>query len=75
MSTYLIAERVLVVVYNLQLRFQLIKLTLTLLKVKKDIFKAISILKLANKKVFLKNQDFPSLFFIKKNIIYQRCVA
>lgn len=53
-------------VYNLQLNFELIKLILILLKIKKSIPKAISILILANKKVSLKNQDFLYLLSIFK---------
>lgn len=47
----------------------MVKLTLTLLKVKNNILKAISILMTANKKVSSKNQDFLSLLSIKKEAI------
>lgn len=57
------------IVDNFQSSFQLLKLTLTLLMLKKGILKVISIFMLANKKIFSKNQDFLSLSSIKKKAI------
>lgn len=57
-STHLIVEKTLVIVYNLYLSLQSLKLTSILLKVRKNILKVIFILILANKKVFSKKQDF-----------------
>lgn len=63
-STVCVLKRVLIVLYNLYLSSLLLKLTLTLLKMRKDILKAISILMLAYIKVSLKKRDFPCMSFI-----------
>lgn len=68
-SIYLVVKKVLVVVYDLYLSSQLLKLTLTFLKIRKDILKAIFILISVNKKVFSKNRNFLSLSFIEKKTI------
>lgn len=57
------------VVYNLQLSFQSLKFILTLLKIRKNIPKTISMLMFTNKKVFFKNQDLLSLFCTWKETI------
>lgn len=68
-SICLLIGKVLAMVYNLYLSFQVVKLTLTLLKVRNDIPKVIFILMLANRKVLLKNQDFSFLLSSKKKTI------
>lgn len=68
-SICLLIGKVLAIVYNLYLSFQVVKLTLTLLKVRNNILKVIFILMLVNRKVLLKNQDFLSLLSSKKKII------
>lgn len=51
-------------------------LPLIFFKVKKNIFKIIFMLKLVNKKVSSKNQNFFSLIFTKKKLwLYQKCLA
>lgn len=62
-STCLVVEKILGAWYNLYLSMLLLKLTSTLLKIKKDILKATYMLMLANRKGFLKKQDFLSLSF------------
>lgn len=66
-STYPVMEKTLLVVYDLYLSSQLVKLILTLFKMRKNILRAISMLISVNKKVFSKKRDLPSLFFIEKD--------
>lgn len=68
-STRLMVKKALTIVYNLYLSFCFMKLTLTLLKVKKIIPKATFILILANRNISSKNQDFASVLTIKKQAI------
>lgn len=67
--TLLMVEKALAVVYNFYWSSRLLKLILTLLKVKKDISKVTSMLMFANKNVFFKKWDFPSLFFTRNKAI------
>lgn len=57
------------VIYNLELSSQLVKLIFVLLRIKKDIPSIMSILIFAKKKVFSKNRGCSILLFIKKNAI------
>lgn len=57
---YLKMKRILVIVYNFYFSSQLIKLILTLFKMKKDVTKANFMLKSANYQVFSKNSNFSS---------------
>lgn len=66
--------KTLVVVYNLYMSSQSMKLTLTLLKMKKNILKAISILVSANWKVSSKKQDLLSLSSNKKKDYYTKAL-
>lgn len=59
--TCLVVKRVLAVIYNLYLSSRLLKLTSTLLEVKKDIQKVTSMLMLVNGNISSNNQDSPSL--------------
>lgn len=68
-SIYLIIRRTLVIVYNLHLSFQLLKLISMLLKVRKNIPKITFIVISVNRKVSLKNQDFLFLSSIEKKAI------
>lgn len=67
-STCLVVEKVLAIIYNLYLRFRLVKLISILLKMTNDISRVIFILMLANRKVFSKNQNFLSISYTKKAI-------
>lgn len=67
--TCLVISRAFLLVYSLYLGFQSLKLIWILLKIRKNISKAISILLLDNNKFFLKTQDFLSLLSIGKETI------
>lgn len=62
-SSYLIVRIASIVICNLKKRFQSIKLTLTILKIKNDILNIISILRLSNRKVSSKNRVLLFLSF------------
>lgn len=62
-TTYLVMRKALAVVYDLYLSSQFLILILTLLKVRKGIFKRTFILVSANRKVFSKERNFLSLLF------------
>lgn len=57
------------IVYDLYLSFWSIKLVLTLIKMRKDISKATSMLIPTNRSIFSKNQNFSSLSSTKKETI------
>lgn len=71
-STCLVIEKLLAIVYNLYLNSQLIKLILILLKIRKNISKSTIMLKSANTKVSSKNWDFASLSSTKKSNHYTK---
>lgn len=68
-STCLVVKRVSTIVYNLQLSFHSKKLIFALLKVRKGIYKTISVLMSAIRKISPKNQGLPTLLFIEKDAI------
>lgn len=68
-STCLVIKRALIVVYDFQFYFESSKLNFVLLKMKKNISRAIPIPMLASKKVSLKHHDFFTLFSISKIVI------
>lgn len=67
--SHFVINKALIMVYNLYLSFQSMKLTLILFIVRKNISRVTSMLILANKKVLSKKQDFSFLSSTKKEAI------